>query len=113
MMSDDTYHKRPVTPHPNGAGIPAKALLQERPEPYAATIFCRPQCAVQGGLQRALGNAGRSAVDGAWRPSTAAAYSPVGTAINSPTPVPARMRVDARQCGLTGLGRSWGGSQAS
>src|SRR5262249_28778178 len=49
----------------------------------------------------------------AWRSSTAAASSPAGTAINSAAPVPTRMRVDARQGGLTGFGRSWGGSQAS
>jgi uncharacterized protein YbjT (DUF2867 family) len=34
------------------------------------------------------------------------------SAISSPTPVHARMQVDARQGGLTGFGRGWAGSRA-
>jgi Tetratricopeptide repeat len=40
-----------------------------------------------------------------------AGSSPVGTAISSPTPVHARMRVDVLQDGLTGFGRGWAGSR--
>ncbi len=52
----------------------------------------------------------QSAAGGAWRSSMAAAFSPVGTAISSPTPVHARMQADVLQIGLTSFGRGWGGS---
>jgi hypothetical protein len=48
-----------------GEGISAKALFQERAQPYAAKIFRRPQSAVRSGFRRADGNAGRAIYE-AW-----------------------------------------------
>jgi hypothetical protein len=57
-------------------------------------------------------SARRSAVGGAWRSSTAAASSPVGT-VSARLRQYTRMQLDVLHGGLTGFGYGWNGSRAS